>query len=124
MTDTKAAPDKATTNPFEVAKQSVILKTKVIPTMAFIYRGFPDLENLIKFVGSRPMINGDMTLQFKKTIVPNNSVVLRNQYGEIVKVMTFADAADTYDIAAQSDFRPEDSNKVVIKEVKTRTKSK
>ena len=119
----KDTPDKAT-NPFEVAKQSVILKTKVIPTMAFIYRGFPDLENLIKFVGSRPMINGDMTLQFKKTIVPNNSVVLRNQYGEIVKVMTFADAADTYDIAAQSDFRPEDSNKVVAKEVKTRTKSK
>jgi hypothetical protein len=124
MAESKNSPAAAATaaNPFETSKNAVILKTKVVPEMAYIYRGFNDLKNLILFVGSKPMINGDMSLQFRKVVVPENSVVMRNKYGEIVRVLTFEQAALLYDIAAQSDFRPEDENKVVAKEVKPRGK--
>jgi hypothetical protein len=111
-------------NVFTEAKQSVILKTKVVPVQAFVYKDFSDLENLIKFVGSRPLINGDMSIQFKKTIVPKNSVVMRNQYGEVISALTFDQANTLYEIAAQSEFKPEHVNKVIDKEVKKRTPKK
>ena len=111
-------------NVFTEAKQSVILKSKVVPVQAFVYKDFNDLENLIKFVGSRPIINGDMTIQFKKTIVPKNSVVMRNQYGEVINVLSFDQANTAYEIAAQSEFKPEHINKVIAKEVKKRAPKK
>jgi hypothetical protein len=111
-------------NVFTEAKQSVILKTKVVPVQAFVYKDFSDLENLIKFVGSRPLINGDMSIQFKKTIVPKNSVVMRNQYGEVMSALTFDQANTLYVIAAQSEFKPEHVNKVIDKVKKSRTPKK
>lgn len=111
-------------NVFTEAKQSLILKSKVVPVQAFVYKDFSDLENLIKFVGSRPLINGDMSIQFKKTIVPKNSVVMRNQYGEVMSALTFDQANNLYEIAAQSEFKPEHVNKVIDKVKKTRTPKK
>ena len=109
---------------FKTAKSSVILKLKVIPVQALVYRGFEDLEKLIKFVGSRPVINADMTIQFKKTLVPANSVVFRNEFGEVTKVMSFDDAEKMYDIAAQRDFTDSDAITPIAKEKKTRTTKK
>lgn len=112
-------------NPFENAATIAILKPKTKPFETFIYRGFDDLEKLIKYVGSRPALNPDLSLQFKKAIVKPNSVIIRNSFGEVVRVMTFEEAAENYDIAASSSFVADrDSNKVEAKPVKARKSKK
>lgn len=110
-----------TANPFEDALTIAILKPKTKPFETFIYRGFDDLEKLIKYVGSRPALNPDLSLQFKKAVVKPNSVIIRNAFGEVVRVMTFKEAAEQYDIAASAAFDADrDSNKVQAKPAKER----
>ena len=105
-------------NNFNTASQSLILKTKVTPEAAFNYKGIADLENLIGFIGTAPKVNvdkGKMVLSFGKYTINDNSVVLRNSYGEVTKVLSYEDANNIYDIAAQSEFKPEHKNKVIEK---------
>lgn len=106
---------------FETAKQMVILRPKSTPVEAIIYKGFDDLESLIGFVGSRPALNPDLTLQFKKQVVKPGSVVTRNSFGEVVAVMTLEQASERFDIAASAPYDPaRDANKVQAKPVKER----
>lgn len=112
-------------NPFENVATIAILKPKTKPFETFIYRGFDDLEKLIKYVGSRPALNPDLSLQFKKAVIKPNSVIIRNSFGEVVRVMTFEEAAEQYDIAASAAFDADrDSNKVGVNPVKARKSKK
>lgn len=114
---------EAAINPFAEAKNCVAIKPKSVAVSAFVYKSLADLKNLILFVGNRPLINPDTSLQFKKMTVKENSVILRNAYGEVTTVMSFEDAANRFDIAAQHDFSQADANKVEEKPVKTITKN-
>lgn len=103
-------------NPFETAKQALIVKPKTISIEAFNYKGSDDLKNLIDFVGTKPKAEvneaGTIVLSFKKwTIVPNR-IIFRNSYGEVVRAMTYAEAAEAYDISGQNDFSAVLKNKV------------
>ena len=94
-------------NVFEVALQSLVLSPKTTKVQAFIYRSVNDLENLVRFLGVAPKVifeKGKMTYQFGKILVPDNSVIMRDSYGTITRVLTFAEANDKYDIAAQREF--------------------
>ena len=114
-----------TASPFENASTIAILKPKTKPFETFIYRGFDDLEKLIKYVGSRPALNPDLSLQFKKAVIKPNSVIIRNSFGEVVRVMTFEEAAEQYDIAASVTFDADrDTAKVEAKPVKARKSKK
>lgn len=115
------ADKKTEQNIFAEAKNCVALKPKSVAVTAFVYRDLSDLKNLILFVGNRPLINPDTSLQFKKQTVKENSVVMRNAYGEVTEVLSYDDAANKYDIAAQHDFTAADANKVQEKPVRTRT---
>jgi hypothetical protein len=105
----------AATNSFEVAKQSIVINPKSVRTQAFVYRGMQDLENLIAFVGSSPKVSvekGKIVLAFKKEVILDNRIILRNSYGEVTAVMTFEEAEKDFEILAQSEFLPEHKNKV------------
>ena len=102
-------------NPFTSAKESIVITPKVTPERVYHYKGFENLKNLIGFVGARPLINEDGGLQFKKVLVPENSIIFRNSLRHVTKVMNYESAATMYDIAAQSDFLPEHKNVVVPK---------
>jgi hypothetical protein len=109
---------KSGVTPFTNAKQSLLLKPKTTTIQAFIYHGIEDLENLIGFVGVAPKVNidkGQMVLSFGRTNIQNNSVIMRNAYGEVTKVLTLDEANAQYDIAASSEFLPEHKNKLVVK---------
>lgn len=106
---------------FDNAKTMVILRPKSTPVEAIIYKGFDDLESLIGFVGARPALNPDLTMQFKKQVVKPGSVVTRNSFGEVVAVMTLEQASERFDIAASAPYDPaRDANKVQAKPVKER----
>lgn len=122
MNKAEAKGDSATPeNPFEKVNTMTILKPKTTPIETFVYRGFDDLEKLIKYIGNRPTLNPDLSLQFKKAVVKPNSVITRNAFGEVSQVMTFEEAATRYDIAATTEFQPDrDTNKVQAKPVKER----
>ena len=119
MQDQKSTSD-SNANPFVNSKQSLVLKLKVVATQAFHYRNFSDLKTLIQFVGSRPVINEDASLQFKKVVVPDNSIVLRDEYGAVVRVMSYEEADKGFEIAAQSEWKAEHANKVKAKEIKAK----
>jgi len=108
----------AAVNSFETAKQSLVINPRSVKTQAFVYRGMQDLENLIAFVGSSPKVSvekGKIVLAFKKQIILDNSVILRNSYGEVTAVMSFEEAEKDFEIMAQREFQAEDRNKVVEK---------
>jgi hypothetical protein len=115
-------------NVFEVALQSLVLSPKTIKVQAFIYRGVNDLENLVRFLGVAPKVifeKGKMNYQFGKLIVPDNSVITRSIYGDILLCMTLSEANDRYDIAAQRDYdNAKDSQNVTPKVKKVRTTKK
>lgn len=114
----------ANENPFASSKQSLILKPKTVAIQALHYKGFEDLKTLIDFVGSTPKIDVDKTgnpvLSFRKQTVRDNTIILRNSFGEVTRVMSYAEAAEVYEISAQSEFKAEHKNKVVDKPVKKR----
>jgi hypothetical protein len=108
----------ANENLFLTAKTTLVIKPKTIAIEAFNYKGFDDLKNLIDFVGSTPKIEiqlGQVVLSFRKHVVKPESIILRNAYGEVSRVMDYKEANAIYDIAAQSDFKPELKNKVQAK---------
>jgi hypothetical protein len=116
----------ANENPFANAKQSLILKPKTIAIQAFNYKGLEDLKNLIDFVGSTPKIDVDKSgqpiLLYKKNVLKENSIIMRNSFGEVTNVLTYPDAAEVFDISAQSEFKPEHKNKVQDKPPRKKVK--
>jgi hypothetical protein len=112
-------------NLFETSEQSLVIRPKTVVTQAFHYSGIADLENLIGFIGSAPKVNidkGAMVLSFGKYLVKDNSIITRTPFGEVQRVMSCNEANELYEIAAQSEFKPEHKNKVVAKPVKVRAK--
>lgn len=104
-------------NVFEVALSSLVLTPKTVPIQAFLYRGVNDLENLVRFLGIAPRVlfeKGKMQYQFGKVIVPDESVVTRNAYGEILLCLSIKDANDRYDIKAQREFDNAKDSQVVV----------
>jgi len=89
---------------FETAKTSIVLKPKTKPEMAMVYRGLQDLKSLILFVGSKPVLNADATIQYRKHIVKDNSVIFRNANGQVSKILSFEEASKVYEIIADSEF--------------------
>jgi len=115
----------ANENLFEKSKQSLVIRPKTVVTQAFHYTGIADLENLIGFVGSAPKVNvdkGNLVLSFGKYNIKENTIITRTPFGEVQRVMTPAEANELFEIAAESEFKPEHKNKVVTKPVKTRAK--
>jgi hypothetical protein len=111
-------------NLFTSSKQSLVIKPKTVAIQAFNYHGIADLENLIGFVGTTPKVNvekGTLVLSFGKKAIKDNSIILRNPFGEVDRVMTYAEANEMYEIAGQSDFKAEHKNKVQEKPKRTRT---
>ena len=98
-------------NPFSNAKQALILKPKTVSITAFNYRNSSDLKNLIDFVGSKPKVDvndsGAIVFSYKKHQIKDNSIILRDSFGNVTRVMGYAEAAEIYDVSAQSDFKPE-----------------
>lgn len=115
----------ANENLFLNAKQSLVIKPKTVAIQAFNYTGIADLENLIGFVGSNPKVamdKGVMILSFGKYTIKDKSIITRTPFGDVERTLTYAEAQELYDIAAQSEFKAEHKNKVVAKPVKTRAK--
>ena len=104
---------------FASLKQSIVIRPKSNNLQGFIYHDFSDLKNLVRFVGTKPQIDEEGNLYFRKTMIPDNSVVLRDAYGRVEKVMSFEQADKDYEIVGQSDFKPEHANVVIAKEKST-----
>ncbi len=115
-------------NVYESALQSLVISPKTTKTQAFIYRGVNDLENLVRFLGVAPKVifeKGKMNYQFGKVIVPDNSLITRSVYGDIILCLTLEQANERFDIVAQRDYdKVKDSQNVIPKEKKTRTPKK
>lgn len=89
---------------FENCKSLVILKIKVIPKPAFVYRSIADLKALIDFVKSEPkakIIEGKLTLAYGKVNLFDNCVVLLSEIGKVSQILTLEEAEKTFEIAAQ-----------------------
>lgn len=112
----------STSKSFDNSKQAVIIRPRSTNTLAFIYHDFSDLKNLILFVGSKPQIDEEGKLYFRKLQIPDNSVILRNAYGQVTEVLKFDTAAQRYEIVADSEFKPEHANKVETKPQGEKTK--
>jgi|WetSurMetagenome_2_1015567.scaffolds.fasta_scaffold1216976_1 hypothetical protein len=108
----------ANENLFTSSKQSLVIAPKTTKQQAFIYRSMADLENLILFVGNTPKIaidKGKPILNYGKHTIKDDSVILRNSFGEVTTVLSMEEANAQYDIVAQSEFLPEHKNKVITK---------
>jgi len=106
---------KSAVNSFESAKQSLVINPRSTKTQAFAYHGMQDLENLITFVGTSPKVSvekGKIVLAFKKQVILDDRIILRNSYGEVTAVMTYDEANTQYEIVAESAFLPEHKNKL------------
>ena len=64
-----ATEEKVPQKEFATAKTSVVIKPKTKNELVMIYRGLQDLKSLILFVGSRPVLNADASIQYKKFII-------------------------------------------------------
>lgn len=106
----------------EVKKQIVIVRPKTTEVIGFNYQGFQDIENLIKFTGHKPIINPDLSLQIKKTVIKAPCIVLRAGNGEIFHVIE--DVTKTYyELVIETDFTPSDARTPIV-EVKTAIEEK
>lgn len=104
----------------KISKSMVAIRPTAKPEVAFVYRSEADIKNLILFVGSNPVLTPDLTLKFKKIDVPTGSVVFRNSYGEVTRIMKIEEVEAQYEIVAEADFQPKDANKVVDKPAKVK----
>lgn len=102
----------------------LVLKPKAPEVQAFVYENETDLENLTRFVGKNPVIDflsGTKTVRFRKQEVKDGSIVFRNEFGDVVKVMTVEEAENIYDIEGEYDFTIKShANVVKVKELKSK----
>jgi hypothetical protein len=102
----------------------VIIAPKVRLTTVFHYKGIEDIPNLIKFVGKAPIINLDMSLQFKKFIIVPDSYVEVNSFGDVVKVIPAGDLEKFYEVREVSEWIDAAENKVIERAPRIPTKDK
>lgn len=93
----------------------ILVAPKVRTVLLFIYRTIADLPNLIKFVGRTPLINEDMSLNFRKVNVKPGDVIERNSFGDIVKVYDAKELEQNFELRGTYNFASEHHNKVVEK---------
>jgi hypothetical protein len=99
-------------NENEVKGNIVVIAPKVRLTTVFHYTGIEDIPNLVRFVGRPPVINLDMSLQYKKTIITPGNYIEVNSFGEVVKVITPEDLAKFYEVREVSEWNEQNANKV------------
>lgn len=105
-------------NDFLTSNVSLIVTPKTLPIHVFNYRTIADLQNLIEFVGKEPRLKvekGVVVIQFGKKELKDKSIILRNSYGEVIDSLTYEKANELFDIKAESEFLPEQKNKVTAK---------
>jgi hypothetical protein len=102
--------------------QILVIAPKVRLTTVFHYTGIDDITNLIKFVGRPPVINLDMSLQYKKTVIIPDSFIEVNSFGEVVKVITPDDLEKLYEIRSLADWDEQAANVVKNRPPKESTK--
>lgn len=105
----------------------LVLKPKSPEVQAFVYENENDLAHLISFVGKKPTVdieNGKPIFMFRKQVIKNGSIVFRNQFGDVVKVLTIEEMENIYDVENTYDFTAKAHGNVVkAKEVKTKDKN-
>ena len=95
--------------------QILVIAPKVRLTTVFHYTGIDDITNLIKFVGRPPVINLDMSLQYKKTVIVPDSYVEVNSFGEVVKVISPGDLEKFYEVRTVSEWTEQAANLLLNK---------
>lgn len=102
----------------------LVLKPKAPEVQGFVYENEMDQANLIAFVGKRPVLdieNGKTVLFYRKSKIIPGSIVFRNEYGDVVKVLTIEEAEAIYDIENTFDFTLKaHANVVKTKEAKSK----
>lgn len=101
----------------------LVLKPKSTAIVGFVYENANDLANLIAFVGKKPVVDvekGEPVFMYRKHVIKNGSVVFRNEYGDVVKVLPIAEIENVYDVSATNDFKPADADPVKVREKKTK----
>lgn len=84
-----------------------LIQSKVKPELCFNYRGMEDIPDLIGFVGVSPTINPDLSLQVKKQTIKPGSFILRNEYGNITKVLTSDELEKSFEIRSSKPYSSE-----------------
>ena len=107
MSDERAIP-KATGN-------LVVISPKVTDRVMFNYRSIEDLPDLINFVGKAPVIQTDLTLNFKKVEVKEGDFIEVNQYGDVTTVLNEEIINKSFVIKGVKQFTIEYKNKVIPK---------
>jgi hypothetical protein len=100
---------------FAGSETLLVVSPKVKTEMCFHYRGSDDLINLIMFIGVRPFLNIDLSLQFKKMIVKADSFVFRNELGQVTKVLSSSEMEQKYEIRLASPYDVKWNNKLILK---------
>jgi hypothetical protein len=89
----------------------------------FLYSGIEDIPNLIKFVGHPPVINLDMSLQYKKTVIIPGNLIEVNTFGDIVRVIPSIDELEkTFEVRSSSEWNEQNANKVQVKPPRSHSK--
>lgn len=99
----------------ENKSQIVVIAPKVRLSTMFHYVGFEDVPNLIKFVGRSPVLNLDMSLQYKKVIIVPDSYVEVNGFGDVLKVIPAADLEKHYEVRELLDWNEQNANALQAK---------
>jgi hypothetical protein len=59
------------------------LTFKVVPKIGYMYEGISDIAGLIKFVGTPPLINADLSLSYKKQQIKPGDIVILDENGKL-----------------------------------------
>ena len=102
MAESKSNAATQTELSFTNCKNNVVLKPKVTPKVAYVYRNVnTDLKGLIDFVKSEPkakIVDGKLTLCYGKFNLFENSVILISEVGKVSEVISFDEANKRFDI--------------------------
>ena len=109
---------------FSTAKQVVAIRPLSQSTkVGFLFTDFSDLKKLVLFVGKKPQIDENGDLFYKKFKITNNSLIIRDSFGNVTEVLELEKAAEHYEVLESHSFSETDINEVqakVIGERKTR----
>lgn len=101
------------------------LRPKAPEVLTFVYENESDLGNLIAFVGKKPVVDieaGKPVFMYRKHKIKNGSVVFRNEYGDVTKVMTLAEMEEIYEVENTFDYTGKaHANVVKAKEKKAKS---
>lgn len=104
----------------------LVLKPKAPEVQVFVYENENDLAQLISFVGKKPTVdveNGKPIFMFRKQVIKNGSIVFRNEFGDVVRVLSIEEMESLYDVENTYDYTIKAHGNVVkAKEVKTKSK--